>query len=66
MTEKMRARYQRDQKIVAKYRELRDKYPTSSDNLIFVEISKVYGITPAVVRLVCVKFNALKKKEPLC
>lgn len=48
----------RNAQICAEYKALREKYPTSSDALIFNEIAKGYDIQAPAIRTVC-KANGL-------
>lgn len=53
MTEKQSERLRRNHQICEAYRKLREKYPTSSNNLVFQEIAKEHDINFATVREIC-------------
>lgn len=52
-------RIERDKAIVAAFKALRKKYPTSSLEGIFLEIKKESDLTTAAIRAIC-------KKQGVC
>ena len=48
-------RIERNDELVAAFKELREKYPTSSLEGIFAEIAKKSDLTTAAIRAICKK-----------
>lgn len=59
LTEKQQARILRNQAICDQFKEVREKYPTSSLERIFSVVAKGYGLTNCSIR-------AIVKREGLC
>ena len=54
MTQRQSERLVRNQKICESYKALREKYPTSSNSLVYQEIAKEFDINFATVRTICI------------